>query len=87
MNSSLKQVGGTHYEVLGIQPVQYIRTNNMDFFDGNVVKYISRHKNAKGSQDVLKCVDYCIRTLFDTYGITAELVIKNEGTPANEHSN
>ena len=36
------QVGGDHYKNLAIQPAEYIHANNIGFFEGNVIKYVSR---------------------------------------------
>jgi hypothetical protein len=63
-----KQIGGTHYEKCKIQPKDYIRANNLDFFEGNVVKYVSRHKEKEGEKDILKVIDYAIMILEDVYG-------------------
>jgi|TARA_R100001530_G_scaffold42386_1_gene32286 hypothetical protein len=53
------QVGGNHYKDCGIQPVDYIFQNNLDYFEGNVVKYITRHrKKAEGRKDVEKAIHY-----------------------------
>jgi len=53
------QVGGHHYKDCGIQPVDYIFKNNLDYFEGNVVKYITRHrKKAEGRKDVEKAIHY-----------------------------
>ena len=38
------QVGGHHYKDCEIQPIEYIFKNNLDYFEGNVVKYITRHR-------------------------------------------
>ena len=62
-----KQIGGDHYEKCAIQPKDYIRANNLDFFEGNVVKYISRHKNKEGRKDIMKVIDYAIMILEDVY--------------------
>ena len=43
-NALKKQVGGDHYKECGIQPVEYIFQNKLDYFEGNVVKYITRHR-------------------------------------------
>ena len=64
-----KQVNGTHYEKMAIQPVEYIRANGLDFFEGNVVKYISRHRTKNGAEDVKKAIDYCLMILEYDYGI------------------
>ena len=49
-----KQVGGTHYQNLAIEPIDYILANELDFCEGNVVKYVSRWKNKGGIQDLRK---------------------------------
>ena len=62
------QVGGTHYEDMKIPPVEYIRANNLDFFDGNVIKYVSRHRRKNGAEDILKAMDYLRMILKYEYG-------------------
>jgi hypothetical protein len=57
MADSKKQVGGSHYQE-GIQPFDYIRANNLDFFEGNVVKYITRYKKKNGLEDLEKAKHY-----------------------------
>lgn len=64
-----KQVGGTHYEKMGIQPVEYIHANGLDFFEGNVVKYVTRHRLKNGAEDIKKAIDYCKMILENDYGI------------------
>jgi hypothetical protein len=62
------QVGGSHYKDMKIQPVEYIHANNIPFLDGNVVKYISRHRNKNGAADVHKAIHYCQLILQLEYG-------------------
>ena len=58
-NALKKQVGGDHYKDCNIQPVEYIFQNNLDYFEGNVVKYITRHrKKGEGKKDVEKAIHY-----------------------------
>ena len=38
-----KQIGGTHYKGK-IQPIELIVSHNLDFIDGNIVKYAVRNK-------------------------------------------
>ena len=52
-----KQVGGSHYKK-GIQPWQYIEANQLDFFEGNVVKYVTRSRQKNGLEDLLKAQHY-----------------------------
>lgn len=58
-NALTKQVGGGHYKEFGIQPVEYIHANNLSFLEGNVVKYITRHKSKNGIEDIKKVIHYC----------------------------
>lgn len=48
------QVGGDHYKNLAIQPVEYIFKNNIGYFEGCVIKYVTRWKDKGGVQDLLK---------------------------------
>jgi hypothetical protein len=53
------QVGGNHYKDCGIQPVEYIHANKLDYFEGNVIKYITRHRTkGQGKKDVEKAIHY-----------------------------
>ena len=48
-----RQVGGDHYKTCKIQPVDYIVENNLTFLEGNVVKYITRHRRkGEGASDI-----------------------------------
>ena len=53
------QEGGDHYKKLKIQPIEFIDANGLDFLQGNVVKYITRHKDKNGAADVRKALHYC----------------------------
>ena len=63
-----KQVGGSHYKDCVIQPVDYIVKNNLDFLEGNVVKYITRHKLKGGVEDIKKVIHYAELILEKKYG-------------------
>jgi hypothetical protein len=52
------QVGGSHYRDLPIQPVEYIFANSISFFEGNVIKYVSRWRNKNGIADLEKAKHY-----------------------------
>lgn len=57
-----------HYKS-AIQPVDYIAANGLDFFEGNVVKYVTRHRKKNGADDILKAIQYCKMILKYDYGI------------------
>jgi hypothetical protein len=63
-----KQIGGSHYKDCVIQPVDYIVKNNLDFLEGNVVKYITRHKTKNGIEDIRKVIHYAELILEKKYG-------------------
>ena len=53
-----EQIGGDHYKKLGIQPVELISDINANFFQGNVIKYITRYKDKNGIKDLEKARHY-----------------------------
>lgn len=67
------QAGGSHYKNLAIQPVEYIQANGLDYFQGNIVKYITRHKTKNGAEDIKKAIHYCQLILELEYEETQDL--------------
>ena len=58
IKASDKQVGGTHYKDMVVQPAEFINKNKLLFAEGNAIKYICRHK-AKGElKDIEKAIHY-----------------------------
>jgi hypothetical protein len=53
-----KQVGGAHYKDCGIQPIEYIHANGLNFFEGSAVKYITRWRQKGGVQDLRKAIHF-----------------------------
>lgn len=59
MNNPLdKQVQGDHYKKYQIQPVEFIVKNNISFLEANVIKYVVRHQDKNGLQDIEKAIHY-----------------------------
>lgn len=58
MSALDKQVSGNHYKDLAIQPVEFIYKNNIGYLEGNVLKYICRHKTKNGLADLQKAKHY-----------------------------
>ena len=46
-----KQIGGSHYKKMKIQPARFVHENRLLFAEGNVIKYICRHLYKGGKQD------------------------------------
>lgn len=57
------QVGGSHYKDMVFQPISLIAMLDLDFFQGNVVKYVSRYKLKDGVNDLEKAKHYCLMAL------------------------
>lgn len=72
MSALNQQAGGSHYKNLAIQPVQYIMANNLDFLQGNIIKYATRHKSKNGAEDLRKVIHYAQLALELQYGEKSE---------------
>jgi hypothetical protein len=59
-----KQVGGNHYQ-LPIEPIDYIVKNDIPYREGNVIKYVTRHKKKNGAEDIKKAIHYLEMILKD----------------------
>ena len=70
MNALDTQVGGAHYKDMKIQPIEFIMANDLSFAEGNVIKYICRHKLKDGAKDIKKVIHYCELILELEYGET-----------------
>ncbi len=67
-----KQVGGNHYQNMKIQPAEFINKNKLPFAEGNAIKYICRHINKGGEQDLEKAKHYIDMIIERDYGDEAE---------------
>jgi len=52
------QEGGSHYKKCTIQPVEFIFANDIPFIEGNIIKYITRHRDKNGIEDLKKAKHY-----------------------------
>jgi len=53
-----KQIAGSHYSDKSIQPWDFIYANNLGYFEGNCVKYVSRWRDKGGIEDLKKAIHY-----------------------------
>jgi len=53
-----RQVGGRHYKSLAIQPVEYIEKNKIPYTEGCVIKYVTRHREKGGADDLKKAIHF-----------------------------
>lgn len=52
------QIGGDHYKNQPIQPWDFIAAHGLNFFEGNIVKYICRWRDKGGIDDLRKARHY-----------------------------
>ena len=53
-----KQIGGSHYKKMKIQPSEFVVANELLFPEGNVIKYICRHRYKGGKEDLEKAIHF-----------------------------
>lgn len=58
MGANSTQVAGTHYKKKTIEPWDFIAANNIGFFEGNAIKYLSRWRDKGGVEDLRKARHY-----------------------------
>ena len=51
--------------MMPIQPIEFIVENDLSYREANVVKYVCRHKNKNGKQDIEKAIHYLEMILED----------------------
>ena len=56
---SVWEKGSEHYKEFKIQPSQLINKNEQGIAEGNVIKYITRHRTkGEGKKDIEKAIHY-----------------------------
>jgi hypothetical protein len=58
MSALETQEGGQHYKQWKIQPIEFIHANGLPYVEGNIIKYIMRHKFKNGLEDLKKARHY-----------------------------
>lgn len=54
MSANETQVGGSHYKKQKIQHWDYVLANNIPYMEAQIIKYVSRHRDKNGVQDLEK---------------------------------
>lgn len=66
MVTKAMQIGGDHYrKVENMQPWDIIDAYKLDFYSGNVLKYLLRHKHKNGKEDLMKARHYLDKMIED----------------------
>lgn len=63
------QVGGGHYKDFPIQPFEYAQRNKLPFGEACVVKYVSRHRQKGGLEDLRKAKHFLELIAEMEYGV------------------
>lgn len=51
------------YYGTGIDVIDFCQKNNLDFMQGNVIKYVTRYKEKNGKEDLFKAMEYIERMI------------------------
>lgn len=54
----MREKRSAHYKKKTIEPWDYVAANDLGFFEGNVVKYVTRWREKNGVEDLQKAIDY-----------------------------
>ena len=57
-----KQIAGDHYKKLAIQPAEYCQKNKLGYCESLAIKYITRHRDKNGAEDIDKAI-HCLELL------------------------
>lgn len=58
MSANDRQVGGDHYQKQKIQHWDYVLANDIPYMEAQIIKYVSRHRDKNGVQDLEKAVHF-----------------------------
>ena len=64
-NPTEKQVNGSHYKDMAIQPSEFIVRNNIGWYEANAIKYLCRHSK---KVDLQKAIHYIELAIQEYYG-------------------
>jgi len=57
------QVGGDHYKKYQIEPIDFLHLNKIPVIEAGIIKYVIRHRDKNGREDLLKArhlIDYLL---------------------------
>lgn len=70
MSALNHQVGGMHYKSMPMQPVEFCQRNKLGTCESAAIKYICRHGQKNGAEDIKKAIHYLELLLEIVYGIS-----------------
>lgn len=66
MNNYTDKINPSYYGT-GLDVIDFCQKNNLDFMQGNVIKYVTRYKEKNGLEDLLKAKKYIDRIIKENY--------------------
>lgn len=81
MAANDKQISGKHYKENSIQPWDYVAANNLGYFEGSAIKYITRWRNKGGIADIQKAIHF-LEKLIELESPALDPVATPTGKPA-----
>ena len=66
MNNYTDKTKPSYYGT-GFDVIDFCQKNNLDFMQGNVIKYVTRYKEKNGKEDLLKAIEYIDRIIKEKY--------------------
>ena len=63
-----KQIGGSHYQKYKIQPSKFVIENELLYPEGCAIKYIIRHQDKNGKEDLKKAIHFIEMIIERDYG-------------------
>jgi len=61
-------VAGNHYKDMPIQPAEFCQRNRLNFCESAVIKYVCRHGNKNGVEDIRKAIHFLNLLIEFEYG-------------------
>lgn len=85
MSANDRQVGGRHYMTQTIQPWDYIVANGLPFLEGSIIKYVTRHRNKNGIDDLLKAQHFLEKLIESLQKEKAVITVPNVFKATHRH--
>lgn len=63
LNKETDKIKPKYYHKGNVDTIQFCIENDLDFLQGNVVKYVVRYKNKNGLEDLNKAMEYLKRLI------------------------
>jgi hypothetical protein len=63
------KISPQHYSKYKIEPITFILANDLDFAQGNIIKYVLRYRDKNGLEDLQKAkqnIEFLIKKLGDS---------------------